>query len=146
MYTWVSRLFIRDGAVVWIRMPPPHRLICFTSWSPASGTVWEGLGHGLVGRCHWESVLKFQTPTLTTASLSLSLLPADQVVKLSAPAPALYLPSPFHGDNGLSLQGCKQAPNKCVLYKYFCGHSVSSYQQNSDYERCKSTKNFISLK
>ena len=74
-----------------------HWLTELTAWSPAGGTVWEGLGGMalLEEVCHWRWVLRFQKPMLFHLALFASLSASHLWIrcKLSATIPAPRLPA-----------------------------------------------------
>jgi hypothetical protein len=88
--------------------------------------------------CHWRWgwgwALRSSMLKLCSVWHSLSLLPVDQYVEVSASSLAPCLPgcchASCHDDNGLNLWNCKPAPVDFFLYKNCCGHVVSSQQSN----------------
>jgi hypothetical protein len=87
----------------WLNDNGVHRLTYLRTWSPESRNVWEGLeGMGLLEKlCYWErrywEVSIEVSIVHTRLSVSLSLVPANQDVKLSATATAPCLSASCHG-------------------------------------------------
>jgi hypothetical protein len=87
----------------------PHRLICLNAWSPVSGTVWKGLGDLVFSKWVWPVCRRCVTGDALEVSNAhgrpsvFVFLPADEDIKLLAPALAPCLSASSHDDNGLSL-------------------------------------------